>query len=274
MFKSIARFGAAFIAAIGLSLPAAATTYSPDYSDLWGGGQPLPTEQGWGLNLIQHGNNLFATMFVYGADNSPRWFSASNLASSNGGVTWTGTLAQTTGPYYGVPWNANATGQVVGNMTITFSDANTGQLSYSVNGVAVNKAISRFTFKGPNIDGRYLGGAVATCNSGPNPDILIYDTLRVTQTGDTGLSMRVDFYNGQGVASVCIYNGTMTPTGRSGKISGTYSCSGGATNVGTFNITNLETSINGFNGTLTASDNFCTSGMTGRFGGLKDTLPK
>jgi len=44
--------------------------------------------------------------------------------------------------------------------------------------------------------------------------------------------------------------------------------------LGTFNITNLETSINGFNGTLTASDNFCTSGMTGRFGGLKDTLPK
>ena len=274
MFKSIARLGAAFIAAISFTLPASAGTFSIDYSDLWGGGQPAPTEQGWGLNLVQHNDNIFATMFVYGSDNTPRWFSASNLSSSNGGVTWTGTLAQTTGPYYGAVWNANATGIVVGNMTVSFTNANTGQLTYSVNGVTVNKAISRFTFRGPNLDGRYLGGAVATCSSGANPDILIFDTLRVTQTGSTGLSMKVDFFTKDGVAASCTYNGTMNVTGRSGSISGSYSCSGGATNVGSFNVTNLETSINGFNGTLTASDNFCTSGMTGRFGGVKDTLPK
>src|SRR5215211_6735666 len=75
MFKTIARLGAAFIAAMGLSLSAAASTFSIDYSDLWGGGQPAPTEAGWGLNLIQQGDVIFGTMFVYGADNTARWFS-------------------------------------------------------------------------------------------------------------------------------------------------------------------------------------------------------
>ena len=272
MFKSIARLGAAFVTAVTFALPASASTFSIDYTDLWGGGQPNPTEQGWGLNLVQQTSNIFATMFVYGADNTPRWFSASSLTSSNGGTTWTGALAQTTGPYYGAAWTANATPTVVGTMTLSFTNANTGQLSYTVNGVTVNKAISRFSL-GPaaNLSGRYLGGAVATCTSGTQ--ILIFDTLRVTQTGSS-VSMSVDFSNGSGVASNCVYNGTLTTTGRTGSISGNYSCTFGTSpgNVGTFTITALEASINGFNGTLTATDQFCPGGMTGRFGGVKDVI--
>jgi len=61
MFKSISRLGAAFVSAIALSLPAAASTFSIDYSDLWGGGEPVPTEQGWGLNLIQQGDVIFTS---------------------------------------------------------------------------------------------------------------------------------------------------------------------------------------------------------------------
>ena len=34
----------------------------------------------------------------------------------------------------------------------------------------------------------------------------------------------------------------------------------------------VEASINGFNSTLNATDQFCTGGMTGRFGGIKDVL--
>src|SRR4051812_16763197 len=82
MFKNIARLGAAFIAAITFSLPVAASTYSIDYTDLWGGGQPNPSEHVWGLNLIQQGDIIFATMFVYGPDNTARWYSASSLAPS------------------------------------------------------------------------------------------------------------------------------------------------------------------------------------------------
>src|SRR3954469_1559805 len=211
MFKSIA----AFIAAAAFSIPAAASTFSIDYTDLWGGGQPVPTENGWGLNLIQQGDVIFATMFVYGADNTARWFSASALAPSGGGTTWSGSLAQTTGTYYGAPWAGNATGAVVGNMTLSFSNANTGNLTYTVNGVTVNKAISRFSLRGANLGGHYLGGAVATCNNGGQ--VLIFDDLRVTQSGST-VQMAVNFFTSRGLAATCTYGGTMTTTGRTGSI--------------------------------------------------------
>jgi hypothetical protein len=270
MFKSIARLGAAFVAAIAIALPASASTFSIDYSDLWGGGQPNPTENGWGLNLVQQGDIIFATMFIYGADNTPRWFSASSLTSGNGS-TWTGSLAQTTGTYYGSPWAGNAVATVVGSMTITFSNANTGQLSYTANGVTVNKAISRFTLRAPNLAGNYLGGAVATCSNGNQ--VLIFDALNVAQSG-SALTMRVNFFNNAGTSSTCTFSGTLSTTGRTGSVSGTYSCTFGSTagNVGNFTITNLESSINGFNGNLNATDQFCTAGMSGRFGGVKDVL--
>jgi hypothetical protein len=270
MFKSIARLGAAFIAAITLSLPAAASTFSIDYTDLWGGGQPNPTENGWGLNLIQQGDIIFATMFVYGSDNTARWYSASALAPSGGSTTWTGQLAQTSGPYFGAVWNnTQVTATAVGNMTVTFSSANAGTLTYSVNGVNVTKSISRFSLRAPNLAGHYLGGAVGTCTNGVD-QILMYDDMRVTQN-NTALSITINFLNRQAVQVTCIYNGTLAVTGRTGSISGTYACSGGANNAGTFSVTNLESSINGFNGTFSGTDQYCT--WPGRFGGVKDVLP-
>ena len=270
MFKSIARLGAAFIAAITLSLPAAASTYSIDYTDLWGGGQPAPTENGWGLNLVQQGDAMFGTMFVYGSDSTARWFSVT-LVPSNGGATWSGTLDQTTGSFYGGAWNnGSVTHLAVGTMTINFSSANAGSLSYTANGATVNKQISRFTFRAPNLAGHYIGGATALCNNSTANAILIFDNLTVSQSGTT-VSMAVDFFNAQGTRSLCTFNGNINTTGRTGSISGTYSCSGGANNVGSFTITNLESTINGFNGNFQGADQFC-SNIGGRFGGVKDVL--
>ncbi|MBC8023375.1 MAG: hypothetical protein H7Y14_09670 [Burkholderiales bacterium] len=274
MFKSLTRLGAAFIAALALSLPTAASTFSIDYTDLWGGGpagQANPTENGWGLNLVQQGDVIFATMFVYGPDNSARWFSASALNPTGSTTTWSGSLAETRGPYFAAAWNnAQVVPTVVGTMSITFDTANAGRLQYTVNGLQINKNISRFSLRAANLGGRYLGGAVATCTN--QSQVLIFDTLRVTQNGNA-LAMQIDFFNGQGVASTCTYNGTLNTTGRTGSITGTYSCTFGTApgNAGNFTLTNLESSINGFNATLQASDQFCTS-MTGRFGGVKDVI--
>ena len=275
MFKSIARLGAAFIAAMGLSLSAAASTFSIDYSDLWGGGQNTPTEQGWGLNLIQQGDVIFGTMFVYGADNTARWFSVT-LSPTNGSTSWTGQLDQTTGSYFGGAWNnGSVTHTVVGNLSITFSNANAGTLTYTVNGVPVNKSISRFSLRAPNLAGKYVGGGFGT---GPQTGcgargISIFDQLTVTQNG-TSVALRVDFVNSSGQDAYCTYNGTMTTTGRTGSIAGNFTCNitsnNNQTNAGTFSITNLETSINGFNGNFNSSDQFCTA--TGRFGGIRDVI--
>lgn len=270
MLKSIARLGAAFIAAIGFSLPASASTFSIDYSDLWGGGSPSPTENGWGLNLIQQGDVIFGTMFVYGSDNTARWFSVT-LNPSGGSTTWSGVLDQTTGSFYGSPWsNASVTHTIVGTMTVSFSSASTGSLSYTASGVTVNKSISRFSLRGPNLTGHYLGGAVGTCANAAQDQVLMFDDMRVTQSGSS-LSMPIRFLNSRSEEINCTFNGSLAVTGRTGSISGTYSCQGAANNNGTFTVTNLESGINGFNGNLTASDQYCT--WTGRFGGVKDVIP-
>ena len=268
MFKSFARLGAAFIAAITLSLPAAASTYSIDYSDLWGGGQPNPTESGWGLNLIQQGDVIFATWFVYAQNGAPTWYSAT-LNPSGGSTTWTGQLIFVpSGPYFGGAWTGTPATTTVGSATITFANANAGTLSYTVNGVPVNKSISRFSLRAANLAGNYIGGAVATCSSGTQ--ILIFDDLTVSQNG-AAVTMTVDFFNAQAQRSLCTYSGTLNTQGRTGSITGTFSCSQGANNAGSFSITNLESSINGFNGNFSASDQFCAS-MSGRFGGVKDVI--
>src|SRR5262249_9097352 len=165
--------------AITLSAPAAASTFSIDYTDLWGGGQPNPTENGWGLNLIQQGDVIFATMFVYGQDNTARWFSA----TLTGGPSFLSrALDQTTRSFFRTPWsNSSVTHNFVGTMTVNFSSGAAGTLSYSVNGTTVNKQISRFTLRAPNLAGNYLGGAVATCSNGQQ--VLIFDTLTISQTG-------------------------------------------------------------------------------------------
>ena len=270
MFKSIARLGAAFITAITLSAPAAASTFSIDYSDLWGGGSPVPNENGWGLNLIQQGDVIFATMFVYGPDTTARWFSAT-LSPIGTSTNWSGALDQTTGTYYGGTWNnASVTHSTVGTMTVNFASANAGSLTYSVNGLQVSKQISRFTFRAPNLGGNYLGGMVATCSNGT--PVSIFDTLTVSQSG-LNVAMQVVFFDSLGRKSSCTFNGTINTTGRTGTITGNYSCQiplGTNANAGPFTVSNLESGINGFNGNFTGSDQFCPGGETGRFGGVKD----
>jgi hypothetical protein len=266
MITKFKRYLVALVACFGFSLPAGATTFSAtDWSDLWGTTSPL--ENGWGINLIQQNDIIFATMFVYGADGTARWFSASDMSSGNG-TTWTGTLARTTGSYYGAAWTG-ATPVGVGSISITFSGPNSGVLNYTVDGVAVQKNITRFSLRANNLTGNYLGGLTARCTN--NQLVFIFDTLTVTHTG-TSIAMRVNFYNSVGTASICNFNGSYLSQGRTAAINGTYSCTFGnaAGNAGTFSIANVEASQNGFNGLFSGSDQFC--GMTGKFGGVRDVL--
>jgi hypothetical protein len=260
---------AALLACLGLSLPAAATTYSAiDYTDLWGTTSPL--ENGWGLNLIQQTDVIFATMFVYGPDGTARWYSASNLSSGNG-VTWSGPLAQTTGSYFGAPWSGDAAATVVGNMTVSFSGANSGVLSYNVGNVNVTKNISRFSLRANNLTGRYIGGATTRCTNGTY--VLIFDQLTVTQNG-LSVVLRVIWNTSATVQGTCDFNGTYGAQGRLATISGNYSCTytnNSPGNVGTFTISNIEASQNGFNGAYSATDQYCTT-QSGQFGGVKDVI--
>jgi hypothetical protein len=117
-------------------------TLAYNYQDLWWAA-PAGSESGWGVNLTQQGQTIFATWFTYDLDQTPLWLSVTAPQAAAG--TFSGTLYRTTGP----PFNttpflpAAVTATAVGTATFTFSDGNTGTFSYTVNGVSQTKAITR-----------------------------------------------------------------------------------------------------------------------------------
>jgi YVTN family beta-propeller protein len=112
-----------------------------DYTDLWWN----PNESGWGMAMAQQGTNLFLAWYVYDNAGSPVWYVASNCAVSGAGCS--GTLYRTTGPPFGPTFDPSAVAAfAVGSVSVAFSDANNGTLTYTVNGVAGGKAITRQAF--------------------------------------------------------------------------------------------------------------------------------
>jgi hypothetical protein len=273
MTKTLLRAAAALAASIAFAMPAHATTYSVDHTDLWFN----PSESGWGVNFIQQNDVIFATLFVYGVGNVAQWFTASDMRPSPSGsqTTFSGQLFLTSGPYFGAPtFDPSAvTRTPVGTMTVNFTSLTTATLQYTVNGAQVTKTITRQTWATDNLGGNYLGGLTATgsnCNpSSSNGPILIFGSLGI-QHASGQVSMNVQFTSNQGQASQCTFTGPYSQTGRLGSVTGTWSCTinGTGANSGTFTLSGIDSTVNGINGHFNGTDQFCT--YDGFFGGPRD----
>jgi hypothetical protein len=264
MTHIIRRFAAAFLASMAFAPPASATNFSTDYTDLWFN----RNESGWGVNLIQQGNIIFATLFVYGPDQSARWYVASNLVGTST-TTFSGPLYRTTGPYFGASWTGGGPAVQVGTMSFNFNTPTTGTLSYTVDGVPVTKAVERQTWTANNLAGIYLGGLVATgspCNSGTTTSILVFSSFSVTHTTAGQVSIPVQFFVTGGASATCTFSGTYGQAGKMGSISGSWSCTTG--NAGAFTISQIALTQQGWNGRFAGNDQFCT--YNGNFGGIRD----
>ena len=112
-----------------------------NYQDLWWN----PDESGWGINLVQQGSTMFATLFTYSEAGRDKWFVAPALARQPDGA-FTGSLYSTTGPAFNAsPWVPIGFA-VVGAMTLRFGDGENGTLTYTVGAAAVSKSIRRQVF--------------------------------------------------------------------------------------------------------------------------------
>jgi len=261
------------IAATALTLPAAASTLTPHYTDLW----YLPTESGWGVNLIQQYDTIFATLFVYGPDNQPRWYVGSAVRTVGASQTqFTGQLFSTVGSPFSAPWSPAAHSvTAVGTISFNFGTPTAGTMAYTVNGVTVTKAITRQTWAGNVLTGTYFGGFSANafnCRNGiQNGSTGINGGMTVNHANFFAPTFRVVFAGGAGV---CNFSGQYSQEGRMGSITqGNWSCQ--ITNVanppvGVFTITQVESNQNGFTARFTASDQNCD--YAGHFGGLREAL--
>ena len=135
-----------------LARPALAKT--TDFSDFWW----FPSESGWGIQLVQQNDTIFATMFVYGSDMQPTWYSATLLYQ--GTFTWSGTLYKTTGPWFETaPFDpTTVTRTSVGTMAFPSpADLRFGTPTYALDGVQVVKQIERQLLVYEDFNDAYLG---------------------------------------------------------------------------------------------------------------------
>ncbi len=105
-----------------------------------------PNESGWGITLTQQGPIIFAAWYTYDQAGTALWYVMSNCAIS--GNACTGDIYRVVGgtPLTN-PWDGS--GRVVttvGTGTLTFSGKDNGTISYTINGVAGNKQITRQLF--------------------------------------------------------------------------------------------------------------------------------
>jgi len=236
------------------------------FSDLWWN----PAESGWGVTIDHQQDVMFLTFFIYRADNSTYWVTATLQKVGTTGLAtspqiFTGDLAETRGPSFGVPFNPNSvTARKVGTATFTATAGNAATLQYSVDGVNVTKNIQRQTLRNVNFTGPYLGGTIYTffgCVNPANNNTVIQDS-GILNIFHSGASFRIV---AQGQFAVCTFNGTYSQTGRLGNVNGgTYSCTDGT--IGTFSMNTLEWTVMGMSGLVTGQNQFCQ--FSGYFGGI------
>jgi YVTN family beta-propeller protein len=131
------------------SAPPAAIPAAFNVQGLWWRA-PQGSESGWGVNLTQQGETLFATWFTYDGQGNGLWLVMSS-GTRTVANTYGGTLYQTTGPGFNeVPFDAAKVARApVGSATFAFSDADNGMFSYTVNGVSGTKPITRQLYASP-----------------------------------------------------------------------------------------------------------------------------
>ncbi|HTS84994.1 MAG TPA: hypothetical protein VMG61_07805 [Usitatibacter sp.] len=120
---------------------APAVVPAANYTDLWWNAN----ESGWGLNIVQHvSNEVFAVWFTYGSNGMPTWYTLTEGTWTSPTV-YAGKVYATTGPAASSA-TFNQSSVVVrqaGTATLSFSDANNGGFTYTIDGVTGSKAITR-----------------------------------------------------------------------------------------------------------------------------------
>jgi hypothetical protein len=254
--------GVALAACFFIAAPVHSTSLTTDQSDLWW----IPSESGWGMQLVHRGPVIFATLFVYGLTGNPTWYTAT-LDSTATNLTWTGDLYATTGPYFEtIPFNPmSVTVTKVGTLTWAAQTIDTGTLSYVVDGVAVTKNVERQTLVVDNFNGVYLGAFHITAIDCKNPSSngsadIPSATFTVVQSG-ASISVAI-------VALTTItISGSLSQSGQFGNVVGTFTSSAGLVGNATVSAMNVQIDALSASFSLDSTNLGCQS--TGYLAGIR-----
>jgi hypothetical protein len=225
---------------------AQAETSWTDHSDIWWN----QSESGWGMNMIQTASFIFATLYVYGPDGKPTWYTG-QLQYASGTDNYSGPLYATTGPYFGGPFNPdNVKVRQAGTMSFTSLTAWTGTLSYTVDGTRVDKAIERQRLALDDYSGVYdTQSTIVSSNCRDTSYNKVYTAPGQATITQRDATMSVKLFGSLGEDTCDIPTTTYTQQGRMGRLEGPYSCPWGET--GTAVLFEMNPSFYGFSARMT-----------------------
>lgn len=238
-----------------LTLPA----HAASYQDIW----YTPGEEGWGLNITQQGDILFASWFVQGQDQAPMWFSAAltKTSTNTSPVTYSGPLNVTRAAWFGAAWNPAAVSTTsTGTATFTFNDKKSLRLVYSSAGITVSKTLTRFTYAGQNVSGDFYGAELGTptncTNNGKYFAFSLFSVAASFASNSNGGAIKIIQETGGSTGSTsCTLSGSFTQYGTSLEASGNYTCTTGTT--GTWRATDGQFSDEAFSMKVVANSGSC-----------------
>jgi hypothetical protein len=263
--KALRRAACALLVAISLiATPALPTAFSVDQSDIY----YIAGESGWGIQLVQRGSIIFATIFIYGPTGAPTWYVAT--MNSTDGVTWTGDLLATTGDYFAtVPFNpANVKATKVGTMTWVPTSATAGTLTYVVNGTTIVKQVTRQSLALDNFGGTYLSAmhlsATGCTNPTDNtpPTDVPFVTITITQNGQSG-TVSISIFG-----LVITIVGTFSQDGQFGSLTGTYAANVGG-EIGNASVSQINVQANSLSASFSLQSTNIGCLDTGYFAGMR-----
>ncbi len=236
------------------------TAHAASFQDIW----YTPGEEGWGLNITQQGDVLFASWFVQGQDQAPTWFTAAATRSPTlvaGQTIFSGTLSITRGPWFGAAWNPAAVSTTsTGTATFTFNDKKSLRLVYSSAGTMVSKTLTRFTYSAQNISGDFYGAELGTpTNCSNNGRYFAFSLFTVAANfapNSNGGPIKIIQETGGSTGSTsCTLSGNFTQYGTSIEANGNYTCTTGTT--GTWRATDGQFNDDAFSMKVVANSGGC-----------------
>lgn len=116
---------------------------APDapWQDMWWGGA---TENGWGVSIVQHRDQLFTVIYAYDAAGKPTWFVMPGGSWSAEGSRFSGELYSPRGtPFTSYDPSRFVVGDAVGRASLNFVSGNTAELSYTIGATTATKMVTR-----------------------------------------------------------------------------------------------------------------------------------
>jgi hypothetical protein len=266
-FHSAGKLLSACLLALSMITTAQATAFSIDNTDLW----LTRNEDGWGMQLIHRADVMFATIYVYDEHSLPIYYTVTLTFSGtavNGDAVWAGDLYYTRGPWFGLPdFDRNlVTYRKVGQLTFASQGVGSASLSYSVDGLIVDKAIYRYPMRNDDYTGSYIGAYEVTTSRcfdpADNGTAVRLGTLNVLSQSSNSLSLVTNAYDGV----TCDYPGDYQQFGQFGQSAGSFSCTNGQS--GSYTLQEMNVTRIGIQGRISGSNNLgCT--LSGTFSALR-----